>query len=312
MNRQRLLQGIKRTLLVAFPLLALWLLARYAQRVDWDQVLRILLSYGPAPLTAALALAALSYGFYCTYDLAARRYTGHSVRARRVAVITFVTYAVSLNLGAIIGGAGFRFRLYSRAGLKTAVISRIVGFSVSTNWFGYVAVMGTLLATQAIVWPARWTPDPTLLRLLGIGLLLAIAAYAALCARWHDRQWEVRGHVIVLPSARLALVQVLLATANWLTIAGIVYVLLPGPVPYTMVLASLLLSGIAAAVIHVPAGLGVMEAVFVAMLSRYMPEERILAALIAFRAVYYLLPLALATLAYFALELGDRRKRPRD
>ena len=57
---------------------------------------------------------------------------------------------------------------------------------------------------------------------------------------------------------------------------------------------------------HVPAGLGVIEAVFVAVLGPagmdLAGEPRLLAALLAYRAVYYLLPLLFALAFYLAFE----------
>jgi hypothetical protein len=53
----------------------------------------------------------------------------------------------------------------------------------------------------------------------------------------------------------------------------------------------LLIAAIAGVMLHVPAGLGVTEAVFVAMLSHKVPEHQLIGALLAFRALFYLLPL---------------------
>jgi uncharacterized membrane protein YbhN (UPF0104 family) len=57
----------------------------------------------------------------------------------------------------------------------------------------------------------------------------------------------------------------------------------------------------------VPAGLGVLEAVFVALLSHVVPVPKLLAALLAWRAIYYLAPLAAATVVYAVVEARARR-----
>jgi len=59
----------------------------------------------------------------------------------------------------------------------------------------------------------------------------------------------------------------------------------------------------------VPAGLGVLEAVFVALLSHEVPQAQLLGALLAYRGLYYLLPLAVATLVYMFTEARARRLR---
>jgi uncharacterized membrane protein YbhN (UPF0104 family) len=57
---------------------------------------------------------------------------------------------------------------------------------------------------------------------------------------------------------------------------------------------------------HVPAGLGVIEAVFVACLGAEVATPTLLAALLSYRAVYYLAPLALAVTGYAISELSQR------
>jgi hypothetical protein len=62
-------------------------------------------------------------------------------------------------------------------------------------------------------------------------------------------------------------------------------------------------------VAHVPAGLGVFEFVFVALLSHVMSESRLIGALLGYRAVYYILPLIIASLLYLWMEVHAKSKR---
>ena len=57
----------------------------------------------------------------------------------------------------------------------------------------------------------------------------------------------------------------------------------------------LLTSVMATLIVRVPGGLGVLETVFVALLGYRVPQGQLLAALLAYRGIYYLLPLVLAT-----------------
>jgi hypothetical protein len=52
----------------------------------------------------------------------------------------------------------------------------------------------------------------------------------------------------------------------------------------------------------------VLEAVFVALLGQQVPTAHLLAALLAYRALYYLAPLLLASTLYFALEMRGGNK----
>lgn len=306
---------IGRVAMAAFLVVVAALLVRYARSIQWDRVFASLADYRASELLLAAALAATSYLFYCSYDLTARRYTQHELPVPRVMAIAFVSYVMSLNLGALIGGGGFRLRLYSHAGLTPARIMRVAAFSIFTNWLGYAVLAGLILATGALSVPPEWPVAPWLLRAMG-GVLLSLAvAYWIACALFHGRHLRLRGRVFHLPTLRMALLQTALACANWMVIGGIIHVLMDGRIAYAEVLGVLLLSGIAAALVHVPAGIGVLEAVFIAMLDTQMPRFEILAALLAYRAVYYIAPLLLALPMYFSLEAhhrirGTRRRAP--
>lgn len=302
---------IGRVAMVVFLVIVALLLVRYARSIRWDRVFASLADYRAGELLLAATLAATSYLFYCSYDLAARRYTQHELRTPRVMAVAFVSYVMSLNLGALIGGGGFRLRLYSHAGLTPARIMRVAAFSIFTNWLGYAVLAGLILLTGALQIPPDWPVAPGLLRAVG-GVLVSLAiAYWVVCALFHGRHLRLRGRVFHLPTLRMALLQTALACGNWIVIAGIIHVLLDARIEYAQVLGVLLLSGIAAALVHVPAGIGVLEAVFIAMLDTQMPRFEILAALLAYRAVYYLAPLLLALPMYFSLEAHHRIRGPR-
>jgi len=97
------------------------------------------------------------------------------------------------------------------------------------------------------------------------------------------------------------------AAVNWAAMGLIVWILLQGKVDYAMVLGVLLLAAVAGVVTHVPAGLGVIEAVFIVSLGGGdISNAQLLAALLAYRAVYYLLPLVLALVAYAYTEAKPR------
>lgn len=302
---------VGRVAMVVFLAVVAMLLVRYARAIQWDRVFASLADYRASELLLAAALAATSYLFYCSYDLTARRYTQHGLRTPRVMAVAFVSYVMSLNLGALIGGGGFRLRLYSHAGLTPARIVRVAAFSIFTNWLGYAVLAGLILVTGVLRIPPEWPVAPWLLRAIGGVLVLLAIAYWVGCGLFHGRHLRLRGRVFHLPTLRMALLQTALACGNWIVIAGIIHVLMDGRIAYPEVLGVLLLSGIAAALVHVPAGIGVLEAVFIAMLDTQMPRFEILAALLAYRAVYYIAPLLLALPMYFSLEAHHRIHRPR-
>jgi len=299
--------GWRRLLVLLFFVVVVLLLATQARRIDWSEVLRVLAAYPHSTLLAGAALAAASHAVYSSYDLLGRAWTGHRLAAWRVVAITFVSYAFNLNFGALVGGVAFRVRLYSRVGLDAPTITKVLGLSLATNWLGYLVLAGALFAARVMTLPAGWRVGAVALQALGIVLLVAAAGYLALCAWSRRREWVLRGHTVTLPPARLALLQLLLSCINWLLIAGVLDTMLGPRVGYPLALGALLIAALAGVVAHVPAGLGVLEAVFIALLGTRMPQGELLAAVLGYRAIYYLLPLLLACAVFAVLEVKSSR-----
>jgi len=101
----------------------------------------------------------------------------------------------------------------------------------------------------------------------------------------------------------------LLGAANWSLMALVVYFMLSRNVEYPLVLGILLISSIAGVIAHIPAGLGVIEAVFVTLLAGEMSKGSIVAGLIGYRVIYFLIPLLFATLVYILLEARAKKLR---
>jgi hypothetical protein len=298
-----------RLLTFAFLALVAWLIAWRAQSIEWDQVGEALQRYRASTLLVAAGLTALSYALYAGYELLGRAYTRHRMPRRRVVAIAMVSYAFNLNFGAWIGGIGFRYRLYSRNGLAAGLTTRILAMSLATNWLGYLCLAGMAFLLGMLPLPPDWKLGAGATRLLGAGLLLAAIAYLALCGWSRQRSWKVRGTELHLPPLPMALTQASLSIANWLVIGGVMFVLLGARVPFHVVLAVLLVAAVAGVVTHIPAGLGVIEAVFFAFLAGNVPEGQLVAALLAYRATYYLAPLAMALPGYLMLEARARSDR---
>lgn len=297
----------RRTGSALFFALVLWLIVRHARTVKWSEVGASIADYPATTLAAAALLAIMSHALYATFDLLSRRYAGHELPTRRVLATTFISYAFNLNFGALVGGLAFRIRLYTRQGLNAATISRVYGFSMLTNWLGYFVLAGTVCLLQPIAVPDEWALGSDAMRVVGGAMLALSFGYVALCLllpeRSPRRTLTLRGHELHLPSGRMALLQLVLSTANWALIGATVYVLLQPHVAYPAALAALLAAAVAGVLTHVPAGLGVLEAVFIALLSPPVAQSTLLAALLVYRAVYYLVPLALAALLYLGFEL---------
>jgi uncharacterized membrane protein YbhN (UPF0104 family) len=283
-----------------------FLLVREARGVAWHEVLVAAQAYTGPQLLSAAGLAAASLTLYSCFDLLGRRYTGHHLGAAPVMAVTMISYVFNLNLGPLVGALALRFRLYSRLGLAYGVIARVASLSMLTNWLGYALLAGAVFALHPPALPHDWPFSARGWPYLGAGLLALGVAYLLFSAFSRQRCFTLRGHELLLPSPGLAAMQCAMGAANWLLMSGILFLLLPGAAPFSTVVGVLLVAAVAGALAHIPAGLGVLEAVFVTLLSGYAGKTELLAALVVYRLVYYLAPLSLAALAYVAAEALTR------
>jgi len=305
--RRRLRRWGGRLLLVAFLALAGTLAWRQAKTVDWTEVIAILRDYRASTLAGAAGLAALSYTLYGFFDVLSRRYVGVQLSNPRTVLIGAVSYAFNLNLGSIVGGAGFRFRLYSRLGVEHAKIAAMIAFSVATNWIGYLLVAGIVFAVGGVQFPEGWKAGDGMMRIIGATMAAASLGYVAACAFSPRRELSFGEQSFTLPSPAMALRQVALGASNWMLIAAVVWLLLGREAGYPTVLSVVCVASIAGALAHIPGGLGVIEGVFVAMLGWSIGAGATLAVVLAYRAVYYLIPLAVAGVLFVVLEWLARR-----
>jgi uncharacterized membrane protein YbhN (UPF0104 family) len=128
-----------------------------------------------------------------------------------------------------------------------------------------MVIAGAVFSSGLVRMPTGWTLSSAL-QGVGVLLLLASAGYLAACRYSTRREWVIRGVEINLPSLRMAILQLALGALNWSLMAAVIFTLLPSKLDYPLVLGVLLISAIAGVITHIPAGLGVLEAVFVALL----------------------------------------------
>src|SRR5690606_39426764 len=119
------------------------------------KVLTSMSNYKFADLGLVMLLAVGSYAMFVNYDRLAKQYTGHKVSLGNTLLISFICYTFNFNLGSLIGGAGLRINLYSQFGVSGAVIGKIIGFSVLSNWLGYLVLTGGLLAFHLVSLPTH-------------------------------------------------------------------------------------------------------------------------------------------------------------
>ncbi|WP_293779015.1 lysylphosphatidylglycerol synthase domain-containing protein [uncultured Oxalicibacterium sp.] len=297
---------LMRFLKVAFFVAVTWLIVTHARTIEWGDVINTLRERSLWALWPAILLVLVSHGLYGCFDLLGRYLVGHALRVWQVISVTMISYAFNLNLGSLVGGVAFRYRLYSRLGLDANTITRVVATSMLTNWLGYMLVAGLLFWFRPLSLPPSWKIDTVQLHWLGVPLVSVVLAYLVLCAVRGGKTLSWRGHDMQLPSLPFGLLQLVMSSANWMVMGVVIFFLLEQKIAYVDVLSVLLIAAIAGVITHVPAGLGVIEAVFVALLSHRVPANELLAGLLLYRTLYYFIPLGLATIAYLLMEAGAK------
>ncbi len=302
-------QRWKKPLTLAFFVLLIVLFTLLARRIDWSEVLQTLSEFKVRTLLIAGALTVCSFIVYACFDLIGRTYIRQPLRWKQILPVGIISYAFNLNLSAWVGGIAMRYRLYSRLGVSTGNIAKILGLSLATNWFGYMAISGVIFSSGLVTMPPGWQVSTTALQGIGALLVLASLGYLVACQFSKKRAWTIRGMEINLPSLRMACLQLMLGALNWSLMAAVIFTLLPAKLDYPLVLGVLLISAIAGVLTHIPAGLGVLEAVFIGLLQHEASRGSLLAGLIAYRAIYFICPLLIALVMYLGVEAKAKALR---
>ena len=304
---ERMRRALPAVLGLGIFLLALEVLRQELRAVSWDTLSNDVLETPPSLLAAALALTALNYAVLTGYDFIAFAYIGKRLARARVAMTSFIAYAVANNVGfAMLSGASVRYRFYSRWGLTPGDLSRIV-FSYSvTFWLGLLALGGLSLALHPLPLGTEGAL-PKLAAPLGWALVAASVGYV-IAAAVRRAPIRVRSFELPLPPARLALTQLVVSGIDWVLAGAVLYVLLPhGQASFPTVLGAFLAAQILGLASHVPGGAGVFEGLMVFFLRSSIDPSDLVPALIVYRVVYYLVPLGIALIGLMVHELHSRR-----
>ena len=273
---------------------AAWLLWRQLQDLSPFEVRAAIARLTPLQLALGLAATALSFACLAAYERLATQWLAPGRVPRAVAWRTgLVAHALANTLGFHpVTAVALRLRRYRAHGIDAATLAKIVaaiGGCVAAGVLAMLALAGA--------W-ALWSSGRAVvvLALLLSSVIALVLVRARLRAMWpHSRLPARAGSVLALglveTAAAIAALAVLLPDGA-----------LPGGPAFVFLFVAATVLGIAS---HAPGGVGVFEAT---MLAAAPPAQRapVLAALLAYRVLYNLLPCALALLAVAAESLRAR------
>ena len=126
--------------------------------------------------------------------------------------------------------------------------------------------------------------------------------------------FTIKSAHFIVPKLKFAFIQIGISSLQWILAASVLYILhdhFGAGVPWVHVLFTYLLASIGGVVARIPAGVGVIEAIFL----KTLPEAQastMLAALLCFRAIYFLLPLLISVFGYLAIEFLQKSSKGTD
>lgn len=282
-------------LIIAF---AITTLVRTLKGVDTGVILVALTEIPPGHI----ALAALCVvGAFCTltfYDFFALRTIGKKHIPYRIAALSsFTSYTIGHNIGAtMFTGGAIRFRIYSDYGLSAIDVAKICFLSGLTFWLGNLFVLGFGMAWHPSAASAMDLLPAAMNRLIALGCLAGIAAYFIwLVMGKNRRELGQNGWKVVLPSARLTLLQVLIGVVDLGFCAMAMYLLMPQQpgIDFISLAVVFILATLLGFASHAPGSLGVFDAAMLVALPEF-GREQLVATLLVFRVLYFLIPFGMS------------------
>ena len=207
----------------------------------------------------------------------------------------FTSYSVGHNVGAsVVTGGAVRYRIYSAWGLDAIAVAKVCFIAGLTFWLGNATVLGLGIAyapqaASAIDQLPEWAN-----RFAAILTLVVLTSYVAWV--WNKPRVIGRdGWQVTLPGGPLTLLQIGIGIVDLTFCALAMYMLVPdepnlGFATVAVIFVSATLLGFASAA---PGGLGVFDAAMLVALWQFDKEE-LLAGLLLFRLIYYVIPFALS------------------
>lgn len=310
LDRERL--SAMTSLLLSFVLLGLsiWAIAQELRHYHIKEVWNSLTAISLSHLWLAVGLTGLNYLMLTGYDVLALYYIRHPLPYRKTAMVAIISYGISNSVGlALLSGSAIRYRFYRSWGLSKLQIAQIVAFCNWSFWLGLFAVGGFVFMIEPVAVPNLLHLPFQSVHPIGI-LFLGILFTYLLTTVFAQKSLRIGKWKLPHLPLNLCLAQIAVTSCDWLLAAGVLYFLLPTSIPlsYPGFFGIYLLAQIAGIISNVPGGLGVFETVMLLLLSPPIPSARLFGALLAYRSIYYFLPLIVSVLLLSFQEIKQSQK----
>lgn len=290
-------------------LLSLWAIANELRQYNYRDILNSLAAIPKSRLSWAIWLTALGYVVMIGYDILGFNYINRSLSWNKIAFTNFISSAFSNTIGfALLTGSAIRYRFYSTWGVSAVAIAQVIAFANFTFWLGMFAVAGLLFLINPLKIPTQLHLPFATVRPIGVIFLLLVAVYL-LGSIFIKQPLIIRGDEFRFPSLKISLAQIAISSFDWILAAAVLYILLPSNISlsYLDFLGIYLLAMFAGVVSNVPGGLGVFETIILLIISSKVSAAAVLGSMLAYRGVYYFLPLLVAASLLGLYEIRFRK-----
>ncbi len=298
-----------------FFVFAAYMLYNQLSKYSWDDIKTALLSIPDRNLVYACVASFFGYVALSSYDYLALRYIGRKISAWKWIFAGFIGFSISNNAGhAIVSGGSIRYRLYTRWRFHASEIVRMVTFSGFTYLFGcfFLIIMGYFLTPDHAFGEGSVSKMTTLVTTIVAAVGLLLYFWATL---FYKKPIIIKDVEFDIPSFKMALAQVFLGGADILLASLVLYFsLIPFiDIPFDVFIGVFIIAQVLGVFSQVPGGLGVFEGLFLFIIPGGEGNAaNLFGALIAYRIIYYLLPLVVSGVVLMTYEwyLGfDKRRR---
>jgi len=288
--------------------LALYFIRRELSAYSLESIIQSVRSIPTQNIMLAGLATLLSFAGISCYDYLALKYTDKKIPLRQTVFASFCAYAISNTLGlSVLTGNAVRYRLYSSWGLGALDVAIIALVTTGFLFFSSLSVMALGFILDGAMFEQLFKIPEQISVALGVSILCVIffGLYRLVTG---PEVFEFRKISINRPSLSRVALQFLVGVLDWVAAAAVLYFLLSATIDFSfwvfvpIFIAALYLGAMSG----LPGGIGVFEAIFL-ILAPSGSKVDVAAALVAYRAIYYIFPLLISVVLMTAHQAGQSK-----
>ncbi|MDJ0510309.1 MAG: hypothetical protein QNJ64_13800 [Crocosphaera sp.] len=307
---RRLLKGLPIALALLFLIVSINIIINEFKEYNISDILDYLSTISYGRKIGAITLTSLGYVTMTGYDFLGFRYLSQYLKPSQIMLTAFISYALGNTIGfTAFSGTAIRYRFYRLWGISSFQIAQLIIFTHLTFWVGLLGVSGVVFLVEPLSLPSILKLPFKSAHPIGLVFLSLVSLYFIISV-FRKNPLKIGSKLIDFPSPKISLASICIAAMDWGLASGVLYLLLPlsKTVSFPGFFGIYILGLTAGLISNVPGGLGIFETVILLSLPATISEGDILGGLIAYRAIYYFLPLMLAMGLLIIKEIQNHRR----